>query len=214
VTKFFQVCAAASLTSMLVACGGGGGDGPAPAGPLTALAGTWVGDCGTGANAGVRDKFIITVNSEGTAMEIQNEIDYFAAADCSGTPGATLYHRSASVKATSKGQADVNTPGLNSQVVKAETAEVVVASGSPNILSKGLYVSYTMQSRDFVWKKEWCVSGVAGNPNPYCFFDNDVTLSSGTTSAGFYINGATLYTYQDDDGNSQFESSGTFQRLP
>lgn len=208
--KFFQVCAAASLTSMLVACGGGG-DGPAPAGPLNALAGTWVGDCGP---AGVRDKVIIKVNPEGTAMEIQNEIDYFSAADCSGTAGATLYHRNASVKATSKGQIDVNPPGDNSLVVKAETAEVVIASGSPNILSKGLDVSYTMQFLNFVWTKEWCVSGVAGNQSSYCFDDNAVTLASGTTSAAFYVNGTTLYTYQDDDGNGAFESAGTFQRLP
>lgn len=210
VKKLFQVCAIASLTSVLAACGGGG-DGPSPAGPLTALAGTWVGDCGP---AGVRDKVIITVNSGGTAMEIKNEIDYFAAADCSGSPGATLYHRNATVNATTKGQADVNTPAPNSQIVKAESAEVVVTSGSPNILSKGLNVSWTMQSRDLVWQKEWCVYGVAGNQNPYCFDDKEVTLASGTTSAAFYINGTTLYTFEDDDGNGQFGSSGTFRRLP
>lgn len=212
--KLFQLCAAASLTSALVACGGGG-DGPVPAGPLTALAGTWVSNCKSGQDEGVRDKVIITVNPEGTAMEIQNEVDYFAAADCSGTPGATLYHRNASVKGTSKGQADVNTPAPNNQAVKAETTEVIVTSGSPNILSKGLNVTWTMQSRDgFVWQKEWCVYGVAGKQDPYCFNDSEETLPSGTGSAAFYVNGTTLYTFEDDDRNGQFVSSETFQRLP
>lgn len=207
--KVHQVCLAISLTGSLVACGGGG-DSVAPAGPLTALAGTWVSDC----DSGVRNKVIVTANSIGTEIEIKYEIDYFAAADCSGSAGASLHHKNASVSGLSKGktETDLKNPDDSTQSFKAETAEITVIAGAPNVLSSGLNVSQSTLTKNQITQKEWCVYGVAGQT--YCFFDNDVALDSGTKLAAFYVKGTTLYTFQDDDSDRVFEASGTFKRLP
>jgi len=206
--KVLQSCAAASLTSVLVACGGGGGDGPpAPAGPLSAFAGTWVGEC----KEGVRDRVTATVlNPEATQVKIENFIDYFAAANCSGDSVAYLYYSGASATGLSKGQTNVNMPGSPSQSVKAETVEITVTPGRVRIW--GSNVNMTSLTQNGVTTTQWCVGGVAGKE--LCFDEADVVLTAGSTMAGFYVNGDTLYSFQDDDRDGKFDASGTFKKKP
>jgi len=168
--KVLQACAVASLTSALVACGGGGGDdSPVPVGPLSAFAGTWVGEC----KEGVRERLITTVpNEEGTSIKIENFIDYFAAANCSGDSVAYLYYSGASATGLSKGQTNVSMPGSPSQSVQAETVEVTVNPGQVRVW--GSNVSGTSFTKNGVKTTRWCVGGVAGKE--LCFDESDVVL--------------------------------------
>lgn len=195
--------------SMLTACGGGGGDTVAD-GPLTPFAGTWVASCSP---SGERHKLLLEVSADGKELTVQNETDYFQSPDCSGTSGATLYYRNSSIVGQSKGTTPVSLPKDDTKMLTAQIVDLSVYPGSPNIQPKGLYVSNTFQSLGFTTKKEWCIAGVAGQQS-YCFDDDEVTLSEGSTAISLLRMDSTLYVYQDDDKDGNYVLSGAYTRAP
>jgi hypothetical protein len=198
-----------SLTlALLTACGGG--DDLVADGPLTPFAGTWVASCSP---IGERDKLLLEVVAEGKELKVQNETDYFQSPDCSGTAGATLYYRNSSIIGRAQGTAPVSLPTDDAQMRTAQMVDLSVTPGNPNIRSSGLDVSYTFQSLGFTTKKEWCILGVAGQVS-YCFDDEDVALSKGSTAVALLRTDSTLYVYQDDDMDGSYALSGTYSRVP
>lgn len=190
------------LTGILVGCGGSGDD-TSPATGLEAYAGTWT-QCN---GQGQLDKITLRLDAD-KALKGTLETDYFAAADCSGSPGASLFYDASATSVLRRvGEAGVPVlfPDGKKRLAEADLFELTQDAGVPKVISRGMSVSRTTLNFGI---PEICIEGVAGKS--LCFKENEETLSASTDLAMMLLDGDVLYVI--DDGNST--GDGTFEASP
>jgi len=194
------------LAAALSACGGGSD--ASPASNLTPYVGAWT-QCD---GQGQRDKITLSLQDDST-LKARYESDYFAAADCSGSPGATLFFDD-TVMSTLKtaGVAGVSAlfPDGMKRRVEAGLFEITQTAGVPKLISRGMGISRTTTN---FGDPEICIEGVAGQT--LCFKESAETLRARTDLGMLLLEGDVLYVLDDGDttGDGAFEAS-PFKRSP
>ncbi len=194
------------LAAALSACGGGSD--ASPASGLTPYVGAWT-QCD---GQGQRDKITLSLQDD-NALKGRLETDYFAAADCSGSPGATLFYDDSVMSvlkpAGEAGVAALFPDGLKRRV-EAALFEITQTAGVPKIISRGMSISRTTLNFGV---PEICIEGVAGKN--LCFKETEETLRASTDLGMLLLEGDVLYVLDDGDttGDGAFEAS-PFKRSP
>ena len=197
--RHIRTAIATLLTGALLGCGGSSDD-ASPAKGLEAYAGTWT-QCD---GQGQLDKYTLRLEAD-QSLKGTLETDYFAAADCSGSPGATLFYEASATSVLRRvGEAGVPVlfPDGQKKQVETELFELTQGAGVPKVVSRGMNVSRTIVNFGV---PEICIEGVAGKN--LCFKESEETLSARTDLAMMLLDGDVLYVI--DDGAST--GDGTFE---